>query len=142
MSDATAEQIKAQVAAHAAADPAFRAALLADPRAAIESWTGAAVPPQVKLRAVEEGPDEYVVVLPHFAGVGTDGELTDDDLEAVAGGSAKADRDMKKLGSVILLAGAMPVFGIGAAIDAKKPNGENWGKTEYKKASDKAGCVM
>ena len=86
----TAEDLKALVAAKATHDAAFRAEVLANPRAAIEKLFGIDLPAHVKLQAIEEPADTHVVVVPRAAAVAPDGELSDDDLEAVAGGSKKS----------------------------------------------------
>lgn len=69
------------------ADDAFRQRLLADPKAAVEQELGTRLPEEVRVMAVEETTDTIYLVLPF---VSTDaqevGELSDRDLEAVAGG--------------------------------------------------------
>lgn len=81
---------KAAVVALAQADPAFRRLALDNPAAAFETAFKVPLPASFKLRVIEEGPDAYVVVLPHETRVGAGGELSDDDLESVAGGAAKS----------------------------------------------------
>lgn len=83
----TTELIKACIAALAQKDAGFRAALLANPRAAIESALGEPLPAQIEVNVVAEGPNSYTIVLPYESAVGENGELSDSDLEAVAGGS-------------------------------------------------------
>ena len=80
------------VVSRATHDPAFRAALVSNPRAAIEALFEIALPAHIKLQTVEQPSDTYMIVLPVAPAVGTDGELSDGDLEAVAGG-AKAGAD-------------------------------------------------
>lgn len=48
----------------AAEDPAFRASLLADPRAAIKDLFGQELPPEYEVQVVEETPTRLVLVLP------------------------------------------------------------------------------
>lgn len=79
--------LNAAVVNKALQDPTFRAALLADPKAALEKALGTSLPPGVVLKAVEASPTEFTIVLPYQAKVGVDGELSDADLESVAGGS-------------------------------------------------------
>jgi hypothetical protein len=76
------ETIESSIRSAAAADPAFRAALTADPRAAIEERFGVAIPSSASIRIVEEQADEVVLVLPgqHSS------ELDDAMLEQVASG--------------------------------------------------------
>ena len=68
-------------------DEEFRQRLLDDPKAAVEQELGTRLPEEVRVVAVEESADTIYLVLPF---VSTDalevGELSDQDLEAVAGG--------------------------------------------------------
>jgi hypothetical protein len=84
---ATPELLKACIAALAQKDREFRHALLSNGRAAVETALGEALPPQIKINVVQEGPDTYTVVLPYEPEIGAGGELSDDDLESVAGGA-------------------------------------------------------
>ena len=68
-------------------DDDFRRRLLADPRAAVEQELGSRLPESIQVRAVEETADTIYLVLPgQSVGAETGGELSDQDLEAVAGG--------------------------------------------------------
>jgi hypothetical protein len=67
-------------------DPQFRASLLSDPKAALEQELGASVPAGLQVHVVEETPNSIYVVLPQASSRGSGGELSDQDLEAVAGG--------------------------------------------------------
>jgi Nitrile hydratase, alpha chain len=67
-------------------DESFRQALLADPRAALEQELGSRLPESVEVRAVEESADIIYLVLPSASRVGQGGELSDRELESVAGG--------------------------------------------------------
>ena len=62
-------------------DPAFRRRLLAQPRETLEKEFGIAVPASVNLQVIEETANSLMLVLPAAAG-----ELSDLELEAVAGG--------------------------------------------------------
>jgi hypothetical protein len=64
-------------------DEEFRQRLLDDPKAAVEQELGSALPEGVDVRVVEESSDTIYLVLPGASVVG--GELSDQDLEAVAG---------------------------------------------------------
>ncbi|MDQ1249362.1 MAG: hypothetical protein QG597_3737 [Actinomycetota bacterium] len=68
-----------------AADPDFRAAVLADPRAAISQLVGVEIPDIVTVTVHEESLTDVHVVLP--APARSEGEITEDDLELVAGGA-------------------------------------------------------
>jgi hypothetical protein len=81
----TREQLLQRVSERSATDPAFRAKLLTDPKSAIHEAFGVRVPAGFRLRFIEKGvDDDALVVLPDPA---TAGELSDDLLDAVAGGT-------------------------------------------------------
>ena len=67
-------------------DDAFRQQLLADPKAAVEEELGTRLPEEVQVVALEETADTIYLVLPSASPVGEGGELSDRELEAVAGG--------------------------------------------------------
>jgi hypothetical protein len=73
------------ILARAATDRAFRQALLAEPRQAIEQWCGLVIPADFQIRFIEKADDlDALVVLPDFHDGA--GELSDDELEAASGG--------------------------------------------------------
>ena len=67
-------------------DDAFRQQLLADPKAAVEQELGTRLPEEVRVVAMEETPDTVYLVIPGASPVGEGGELSDRELESVAGG--------------------------------------------------------
>ncbi|MBM9468909.1 NHLP leader peptide family RiPP precursor [Nakamurella leprariae] len=67
-----------------ATDPEFRAALIADPRAAL-SAEGVVVPAEVGITVVESVPGEMVLALP--PAVSDDEELSEDALAGAAAGT-------------------------------------------------------
>jgi hypothetical protein len=69
-------------------DDSFRQRLLDDPKAAVEQELGSQLPEGVEVRVVEESADTIYLVLPFAPAVGEGGELSDRELEAVAGGSS------------------------------------------------------
>jgi len=72
-------------------DEPFRQTLLADPRAAIEEELGTRLPEDIRVVAVEETADTIYLVLPPAtsrAAEQGEGELSDRDLEGVAGGGS------------------------------------------------------
>lgn len=75
--------INAELIAVAQQDPAFRQALLTNPKAAIQKRFGVSLPPEIELNVVEETATTNYLVLP----VATGDELSEADLEAVAGGT-------------------------------------------------------
>jgi hypothetical protein len=60
-------------------DPAFRAALLDDPRAALAALTGTEIPETVRINVHEESPADIHLV------IAAPSALADSDLELVAG---------------------------------------------------------
>lgn len=66
-------------------DESFRRRLLADPKAVLQAESGGRLPEEVRVVALEETPDTVYLVLPSRSAV-EQGELSDQDLEAVAGG--------------------------------------------------------
>ena len=67
-------------------DAAFRQALVTDPQGAVESELGAKLPAGVQVKVVAETPDTFYLVLPANPDRAPAGQLTDQQLEAVAGG--------------------------------------------------------
>jgi len=67
-------------------DEDFRQRLLADPKAVVEEELGIQLPAQVQIRVVEETADTIYLALPNASPAGEGGELSDRELEAVAGG--------------------------------------------------------
>jgi Nitrile hydratase, alpha chain len=73
-------------------DEAFRQRLVENPKAAVEEELGAQLPEETLVVAVEETADTFYLVLP-FVSTETHeaGELSDRELEAVAGGWMESD---------------------------------------------------
>ena len=67
-------------------NPQYREALIKNPKAVLEGQMGGKIPAGVTVKAVEETPNTIYVVVPYVAKAGD--ELSDGDLEAVAGGKA------------------------------------------------------
>jgi Nitrile hydratase, alpha chain len=67
-------------------DDSFRQRLLDDPKAVVEQELGSRLPEGVEVRAVEESADTIYLVLPSASPLGEGGELSDHQLEVVAGG--------------------------------------------------------
>jgi len=70
-------------------DDVFRQRLIEDPKAAVEQELGTQLPEDVRVVTVEETQDTIYLVLPGAPRAGREGEgseLSDQELEAVAGG--------------------------------------------------------
>jgi hypothetical protein len=68
-------------------DEDFRRRLLEDPKATVEQELGTQLPEGVQVRVVEESADTIYLVLPFTPAVGEGEGLSDQELEAVAGGA-------------------------------------------------------
>ena len=82
MSVPTRDQLDGLVRARLQEDPAFRDLLLSDPRAALGDLTGTEVPDFITVTVHEESLTDVHLVIPAALGE----EVTEDDLELVAGG--------------------------------------------------------
>jgi hypothetical protein len=67
-------------------DESFRQRLLDDPKGTMEQELGGRLPEGVEVRAVEETADTIYLVLPSASPLGHRLELSDQELESVAGG--------------------------------------------------------
>jgi hypothetical protein len=79
-----AKEIMEKASKKAATDPAFRSKLLADPNAAVSEFSGKQIPSNIKVRALERSGYDVTLLLPDA--VSKEGELSDAELEQVAGG--------------------------------------------------------
>ena len=78
------QKVMAEVVKKAATDAEFRARCFADPSGAIEEVAGKPVPEGHKIQFVDGSGYDVTLVLPGL--VEESGELSDEDLEQVAGG--------------------------------------------------------
>ena len=68
-------------------DESFRERLIEDPKGAVEQELGTRLPEEVRVVTVEESADTIYLVLPSTPMAGAEGgELSDRELESVAGG--------------------------------------------------------
>jgi hypothetical protein len=67
-------------------DSSFRQRLLADPKGTMEHELGTQLPESIEVRVVEESAEIIYLVLPSRSADMQGGELSDQELEAVAGG--------------------------------------------------------
>src|ERR687894_1814854 len=73
-------------------DDAFRQRLIEDPKGAVEQELGTRLPEEVRIVTVEETQDTIYLVLPSTSMAGAEGgELSEQELESVAGGMATWD---------------------------------------------------
>jgi hypothetical protein len=79
------ESVDSKIIARAVKDPAFRKQLVADPKGTLEKEFGVKLPASVKVQVHEEQDDVRHIVLPG-APKKQSVELSDDQLEAAAGG--------------------------------------------------------
>jgi hypothetical protein len=73
-------------------DEDFRQRLLDDPRGTLEQEVGGRLPESIEVRVVEESTDTIYLVLPSASAVGEGLEISDQELEAVAGGGSTDQR--------------------------------------------------
>ena len=102
------EAFKTEIARRAVQDPAFRAALLADPKGTVERELGQPLPDSLAIEVVQESVGKMYLVLPlavaeaeHDTPLGRGsqaGELDDAALEQVAGGGATPPIDYRQDG--------------------------------------------
>jgi hypothetical protein len=78
-------QLWDKIVEQAQTNPKYNAMLKSDPRGLLEKQLGTAIPKSVNIKVLEETADTYYIVIPAFAKEGA--ELSDSDLEKVAGGS-------------------------------------------------------
>jgi hypothetical protein len=67
-------------------NPKYREALMKNPKMVLEGQMGGKLPEGVSVKAVEESPSTIYVVVPYVPSAGA--ELSDNELESVAGGKA------------------------------------------------------
>lgn len=116
-------EAKQEIAAECVKDPEFRKKLLANPGATIEEHWG--LNPgsfaQVKFNIVEESPDSILIPIPAAP---KDDELSDDQLEAVAGGFAfSAAVTAAVVGGI---AAGVSAIGVTATAVQNSRAGRNW----------------
>jgi hypothetical protein len=67
-------------------DESLRQRLLEDPQGTLEEELGSTLPEGIEIKTVQESADTIYLVLPSSSPVGEGGELSDQELETVAGG--------------------------------------------------------
>ena len=81
------KQLEAQLIDRALKDETFRQALLRDPKGVFERELSIRIPERITVQVLEESPSTVYLVLPQSP-ASPRRELTDEELEEVAGGSA------------------------------------------------------
>ncbi|MGK0189173.1 MAG: hypothetical protein ACI9R3_004990 [Verrucomicrobiales bacterium] len=72
------------VVSNASKHPKYREVLLSDPKKTVETQLNNTLPDNISVEIVQESPTKIFIRLPHFVADGD--ELSDEDLEQVAGG--------------------------------------------------------
>ena len=83
--DLTRAEVESVIRDFASRDPEYRKALLADPKGILGQQMGQELPANMQVKALEETADTIYLTLPYVA-PGAGAELSDTDLEQVAGG--------------------------------------------------------
>ena len=104
------------ISARSLKDPAFRAEFLGNPKATIEKYSGQKLPANVKVHAHEITADTVHFVLPPVPTSKSD-ELSDEDLEKVAGG------EFFITAAVVTAVSAITAAGISVANDQTRSRG-------------------
>lgn len=88
MATASVADVQQAIAARTIKDPAFRDELLANPKATIEKYSGQKLPAEARVVVHQQGPKDMHLVIPDRKAFEAEmkGELSDSDLEKVAGG--------------------------------------------------------
>jgi hypothetical protein len=80
------QQLEQLLIEKALKDKSFRQQLIKDPNAAIEAETGIKIPEKMKIKVLEEDPKTVYLVLPIVPARDAEMELSEAELESVAGG--------------------------------------------------------
>jgi len=96
--DISREEVEAMVLAKVVEDAAFAARLKADPKAALSDMFEAKLPANLNIHVFQETPTDLMIRLPIVA---TD-EVSETELEGVAGGRGGAGKGLGKLAPAII----------------------------------------
>ena len=93
------EAFKLEIARRAVQDPAFRAALLADPKGTVERQLGQPLPDSLSVEVVQESTQKMFLVLPLAIAEAEEAlALSDTALEQIAGGGSGSAVDYRQDG--------------------------------------------
>jgi hypothetical protein len=81
-------EVERRIVQRSIEDESFRQRLIEDPKGAVEQELGTRLPEGVRVVAVEETADTIYLVLPSASPIGGGAELSDEELQTVAGGWA------------------------------------------------------
>jgi hypothetical protein len=110
------QALNRQIVARAQQDPAYRQALLADPRAALEQAFGHELPPDLRVQAIEQEPNTIYLLLPPAAQASE--ELSEAELDSVAGGLGGQNP------TIFTVAGGSPtIFTVAGGISGSEKTG-------------------
>jgi hypothetical protein len=98
---ATRGELLDKIVEQAQTNPEYYDQLMKDPRSLMERQLGTAIPQNINVKVLEETPDTYYIVLPYTAKEGA--ELSDADLEKVAGGVLDKKCENSTLSTVVNL---------------------------------------
>lgn len=77
-------ELQEKIVSKALSDAAYKQELLANPKAAVEKELGITIPEGVAINIMQETGEQVFLVLPYIEDA--EGELSEDQLESVAGG--------------------------------------------------------
>ena len=96
--EVTRGEINDIVAGFASENAEYRAAVKQDPKAVLSKQMGRELPEWLNVQVVEESADTIYLVIPHVAEEGE--ELSDSDLESVAGGKGDTTYTCEEINGV------------------------------------------
>lgn len=83
-------------------DESFKEELISDPKGVIARELGTEIPEGIEIQVIEETPTTYYLSIPVKPAIGVEGELSDEELEAVAGGKGIIPKIIKTVLTGIL----------------------------------------
>jgi hypothetical protein len=96
----TRNELEAKIIAKAWQDKAYKQELLSNPKATFSQELGQSLPDDVEIQVIEENPTTLYLVLPMKPEVENGEELSEEQLESVAGGWC--DTIFKEIGKTII----------------------------------------
>ena len=87
------QELEQKLIEKAMKDELFKHQLLKDPKGAIEAEFGVKIPDTLNINILEEGPKTFYLVIPHIPSLGAAEELTEAELESVAGGTLFTEQE-------------------------------------------------